>query len=97
MRIELNVPDYSPQQGVRLDWDDGFTIDVQTFHNEVVIRANGAGLTSLARHLLELAQPNVLPGTHFHLDSSASLEDGSFALIVERYSFRRVGGAKSEW
>jgi hypothetical protein len=84
VKCEISVPDYSPEQGIRLEWEPNFAIDAQVIRGEVVLRANSAGLRSLARHLLELAQPNVPPGCHIHLDPSTGLEDGSSPLIIER-------------
>ena len=82
MRIELDVPDYSPEEGLRFDWDEDFMIEVHSRNDEVVITANRAGLVSLARHLLELAQVEVPPGSHFHLDDSTGLEENSCSLVV---------------
>jgi hypothetical protein len=82
--LEIEVPEYAPEEGVRLKWDRDFTIDVRVMGNEVVVRANRDGLVSLARHLLHLSQDTVPIGTHFHLDPDNSLEDTSCSLIVER-------------
>ncbi len=84
MKTELNVPEYSPSAGFRFEWDDGFEISSTLDKDGVVIRANAAGLRSLARHLLALAQPQVPTGYHFHLDDSNSLEDESCGLIFEK-------------
>lgn len=86
MQVSIGVPEYSPQEGIRLEWDYGFTLEVKLEHGEVVIRANSAGLISLARHLLVLSQPTVQVGNHIHLDPSASLEDNSLALTLEKTS-----------
>ena len=48
------------------------------------IIANKEGLTSLANHLLNLAQDNVPRGYHLHFDESNSLKDGSSELIIEK-------------
>jgi len=84
MRLNIDVPDYSPETGLRLDWDLGFTLGAYLERGEVVIRANNAGLISLARHLLGMVQPELPAGYHFHLDPSASLEDDSLPLTVEK-------------
>ena len=39
---------------------------------------------SLARHLLVLAQEEAPSGSHIHLDSFNSLEDGSVELILDK-------------
>lgn len=84
MKIEIDVPEYTPEQGIRTDWEYGFTIDVRQTHGAVHIKANQAGLVSLARHLLVLAQAGVPTGHHIHLDESNALEDGSHQLIIEK-------------
>lgn len=38
----------------------------------------------MASHLLNLAQADVPLGTHIHLDSLNSLEDGSDEIIIEK-------------
>ena len=84
MKVELEVPQYSPSEGLQLKWEQGFTIRVHAKGEQVVIGANRAGLVSLARHLLELAQSQVPDGYHFHLDSSNALEDDSLELVIEK-------------
>jgi hypothetical protein len=84
MNIELNVPEYNPSEGFRFLWDDEFEIAIAIDTDCVVIRANEAGLRSLARHLLALAQRQVPSGYHLHLDESNSLEENSHSLIIEK-------------
>ena len=84
MKIEFEVPDYDPQRGMQLQWDDDFEIRVDTHDGSVQIRANESGLRSLARHLLSLAQNGVPVGRHVHFDDQNSLEEGSNELIIER-------------
>lgn len=84
MKHIIDVPEYDPERGLRADWDDGFEIAIRTSNEAVVISANPAGLRSLARHLLVLAQDMTPSGQHFHLDESNSLEDGSVELIIEK-------------
>jgi hypothetical protein len=50
----------------------------------LLIRANKAGLTSLAQHLLTLAADALPAGTHIHLDASRELENTSSDLVIER-------------
>ena len=80
----MEIPAYEPEGGVPLVWDHGFVIDARESNGEVVVRANRAGLVSLARHLLVLAQDNVPSGSHVHLDDAAALEPGSTGLVLER-------------
>ncbi|MBO4803161.1 MAG: hypothetical protein IKX18_03325 [Muribaculaceae bacterium] len=84
MKKTLDIPDYSPEIGVLLKWENGAEIKVSTEHGEVLIEANADGLTSFANHLLNLAQTAVPSGTHIHLDEHNSLEDGSSPLIIEK-------------
>jgi hypothetical protein len=84
-KVTLEIPEYRPEEGLRMSWEDDFTIQarlegVQT----VVIQANTAGLISLARQLLTLAQNEVPSGYHIHYDESNALEDGSCEVILEK-------------
>jgi hypothetical protein len=80
----ISIGSYNLESGLRLEWVHGFEIDVEIHLGEVVIKANKAGLTSLAQHLLTLAENDVPIGTHVHLDASRELEEGSLDLIIER-------------
>ena len=84
MKIELDVPSYAENGSLVAEWDSGFEIATSVDDGEVVIRANAAGLRSLARHLLCLAGDEVPRGRHFHFDDLNSLEDGSAPVIIER-------------
>ena len=84
MKVELDVPRYSPTEGIRINWDDAFEISVSSAGSDIRISANRAGLRSLARILLTLADERVPAGRHVHLDDSNSLEDGSTGLVIER-------------
>lgn len=82
MKTESEIPAYD--DSITLAWDDGFEIAVIGDESGVCIRANPAGLISLARHLLTLAQEGVPAGSHIHLDEYNSLEDGSAELVIAR-------------
>ena len=66
---------------MELNWVDGFEINVRIENGAAVISANREGLLSLANHLKSLAEES--PGTHIHLDTNNSLEDGSTELIIQ--------------
>lgn len=83
MKTEIDIPKYVPEKGLILNWENDFSIKVFG-GNEIIIKANRAGLTSLTRHLLTLAQEGVPNGCHIHLDEYNSLEEKSVGLIVER-------------
>jgi hypothetical protein len=84
MIIEINVPNYQKEEGLKYVWDDNFVIESSIDCNTITIKANEAGLRSLARHLLTLAQPDIPSGHHMHYDDLNSLEDGSCELIIEK-------------
>jgi len=84
MEMKIDVPDYTPEAGLRIKWLDGFVISVNQETGITVIKANKNGLVSLAVQFLTLAQDNIPPGVHIHFDDSNSLENGSSELIIER-------------
>jgi hypothetical protein len=80
----VKIGSLTPGGGLRLEWTYGFRIEVSAGSDEVLIRANKAGLTSLAQHLLTLAEDDVASGAHVHLDAGRELEDASRDLVLER-------------
>ena len=82
MIIHVNVPDYTPATGLKNNWESGFEISVKKQIDAICISANRAGLMSLANFFLTLAQENVPPGCHMHLDEYGGLEEGSIELII---------------
>ncbi|MFD9737569.1 hypothetical protein [Umezawaea sp. NPDC059074] len=78
----MNIPERGPNEGLQYEWDFGFEIALEVVESEVVLRGNRAGLISLARHLLTLAQEDVSPGTHLHLAAGQEI-DSAFGLILE--------------
>jgi hypothetical protein len=84
MKAEIEIPEYTPSIGIRVEWDEGFEIVVHTSEDGVLISGNPSGLRSLAKLLLTLAQDSVPVHHHIHLDDSNALEDGSATLILER-------------
>ena len=83
MEIKLTVPEYSGE-GLKFEWENGFEIKVGINTGEVIISANKAGLVSLAKQMLTLAQDAVPMGYHMHFDEYNSLEEGSVELIIEK-------------
>ncbi|MER5915441.1 hypothetical protein ABT124_34650 [Streptomyces sp. NPDC001982] len=65
-------------------WEEGARIEVRNLGGEIVVEANAAGLKTLARHLLTLAQDGTPDGTHLHLEENNGLEEGSVSLVLER-------------
>jgi hypothetical protein len=84
MEVKLHINEYSAETGIRLEWEDNFHIATEISGDEIVITANKAGLISLAKHLLTLAQDDIQSGNHFHLDEYGGLESGSKELIIAR-------------
>lgn len=84
MIIEVEVPKYSKETGIKYSWEDGFEIETSCDRQAIRIVANREGLLSLANHLLNLAQEGVPSGHHMHFDEYNSLENGSRELIIER-------------
>ena len=72
-----------PVRGFTYRWNDGFEIALTTSSTEIVLSANAAGLISLARHLLTLADPTAPAGSHLHLTADQELTS-TFDLILER-------------
>lgn len=85
--ITVDAIPYDPAHGVATWWDDETILRAEVWdapERTVVISGNPAGLRSLARHLLTLAQNGVPDGRHFDFDSYCGwLEEGSTALRIE--------------
>lgn len=84
MKVEIKVPEYSPQDGFQLRFENDYTIKASIQNGTVVIEADQGGLTSLARFLLTLAQPTVPVGYYFDLDDWGGLEQGSCRLTFAK-------------
>lgn len=82
--ISIKIPAHKTG-GFNFIWEDGFIIKTSiTDEGSFYIKANSAGLISLARHLLALAQKELSEQYHFHLDEHTALEDGSVEMIIEK-------------
>ncbi|MBF9239971.1 hypothetical protein I2I05_21445 [Hymenobacter sp. BT683] len=84
MEITLHVPNYAPERGIKYHWEDDSGITVRLEAGEVIIRANPAGLRTLANHLLNLAQEGMPVGSHMLFDSDNGLEDESVTLVLQK-------------
>lgn len=73
MKWSFELPDYEPDRGISASWEDTAHVVVRVmgdeFPNGIAIEANEAGFVALARLFLSLADPNVLSGNHWHLDT----------------------------
>lgn len=74
MEYVIRVPERDPTNGLQFEWDNGFEIEVNVSDSEISIRANEAGLISLSRHLLTLAQPSTDTGSPIHLTADMEIE-----------------------
>jgi len=84
MEIKIEIPEYSPSNGIKYNWENGFDIEAKYDNGRIVLKANKAGLISLANHLLNLAQDKIPKNYHLHFDDSNSLEEGSTGLIIQK-------------
>ena len=85
MKIALDIPEYDPNYGLQIIWEEGFHIHLETDSDGVVVlSANKEGLVTLAKQLLTLANPLVPIGSHIHLDSFGGLEEGSKEFILNK-------------
>jgi hypothetical protein len=88
MKIEIDIP--NQHEDLRSIWETNFKIETSLSKSNafekthIIIEANSAGLISLARYLLYLAQPYKIIGSHYHFDDDNSLEKGSVELIIEK-------------
>jgi len=83
-KIDVEIPEYDLQKGVQYSWENNFEIQTELGDNAIVIKANKAGLKSLAYQLLTLADVPDDKQVHLHYDVINSLEEGSIELIIER-------------
>lgn len=68
--------------GLKREWERDFRLEVAVEGREVTIRANRAGLVSLAKQLLTMAQEHVPSGCHLHYEAGTALEDDSHDLVI---------------
>jgi hypothetical protein len=85
--VTVDVTPYDPRFGVGTEWDAETVLRAEVWEapeRTVVISGNPAGLRSLARHLLTLAQTSVPDGGHLDFDTYCGwLDEGSAALRIE--------------
>jgi hypothetical protein len=85
--VVVQVIPYHPSRGLISDWDDGTLLHIEFLESPpktVLISGNRAGLTSLARHLLTLAQSDTPGGSHLDFDDYCGwFEEGSLGVRIE--------------
>lgn len=82
--VVIQIKEYRPENGIDSEWDDDSLVKTTIDGDAIVIVANAAGLLSLARLLVTLAQANVPSGSHVHLDYYNAPTEGSAELIMQR-------------
>jgi hypothetical protein len=88
----VEVGTYDAAEGLHLVWTPHFLVEVIAGPREVTVKANRAGLRTLASHLLALAGEDVPPGVHIHLEPGLELEPGSSPMIFDRIEDEHCGG-----
>jgi hypothetical protein len=85
--VSVQVIPYDPARGLISDWNKDTVLRLEVLDspaNTLLISGNPAGLTSLARHLLTLAQPGAPKGSHLDFDDYCGwFEEGSLGVRIE--------------
>lgn len=85
MRIEVEIPEYNPEQGlVPIGVEPDTIIGAKQLDNIFYVSANKAGLISLAIHLLALAQDDTPIGREILYGEWNWLAEGSEIMIVRK-------------
>ena len=83
MNIKLELPDYDGE-AIDVIWEKNGKFDVDVSDDEVLIKANNAGLISFAKQMLYLAYNNVGDGSHIHFDVFFTQCRPKYGLIIEK-------------
>ena len=43
MELKVNISDYDPHDGINLNWEEGYTLEIGYLNGEVVISGNKEG------------------------------------------------------
>lgn len=81
MNITLELPDYDGR-ATDVIWEEEAAVSMNVGNGEVVLSANRAGLTALAKQMLYLR--NLPAGSHVHYDSAFLAADAGMELILEK-------------
>ena len=84
MTVNIEVPDYSQENGVESRWEGNFLLETAYVEGSFIIKGNKEGLISLGIQLLTLAQDDVPLHAHLHYDDLNSLEEESVEFIIEK-------------
>lgn len=83
MKITIDIPDYDGE-AIDVIWEENGKFDVDVLDDEVLIKANNAGLISFAKQMLYLACHNVGDGSHIHFDDFFTKCRPKYGLILEK-------------
>ena len=75
---------YNKFEGISYEIEDNMIVKISSSGEECTLSGNREGLIALAKTLIKLADEEVPIGSHFHLDASVFLEEGSSDLIIEK-------------
>lgn len=84
MKICVKINDYDSKEGLKLNWEGKYKIDIKYDNGIIIISANEDGLMSLGNHFISLAQHSVPVGCHIHLDAYNNLEPNSIETIIQK-------------
>lgn len=84
MKQIIDVHEYDAERGIITEWEEGSHIMIEMSPEGLMIRANAAGMRTLAQHFLVLAQDGLPDGAHVHLDDFSGLAGESEELMIER-------------
>lgn len=83
MELKINIPDYD---GDAMDviWQDNSYYSTEVFDDEILIKANSAGLISIAKQMLYMAYNDLSKGSHVHYDRFFTKMNNKYSLIIEK-------------
>ena len=82
MKVEVDIEPYD--DGISVNYIDGYEITCQKDTDAILIKANAEGLQQLASICWTLAQSDAPSGSHIHLDEFNFFEDGSLEVIIAK-------------
>ena len=85
MKMILEIPDYDGN-GIDVIWERGAKLVLDIDENGFSVSANAAGLISLAKEMLYLANNDFPDGAHVHYDNFFTGQSLQYELIIEKMS-----------
>ena len=91
MNITVAIKEYSTETGMSVAWELGAKLTFETDGDYTIIRANQAGMLTMARYFLTIAQSSVPAGAHFNVmgvldqpENGQFFVQDSHELIIEK-------------